>query len=140
MFLKYLTNKQTKIRDSLIDKVKKQFEITHDSGSDSILSALGDVRDYVIVLYVKNNIMGAISYYMNKRTKNVEIDHLGVIEQKCGYGTILIKEVFRIAKIHKKITVSVVTNGYSDGFYEKMNMIRANNHSPAVYELNLKNY
>ena len=133
MFLKTLRNTRSKIRDELIDKLKNEYSMSV-SGVESMLSALNDIRDYVILLYDNDELMGVISYYMSKK-KYIEIDHLGVIKQHCGYGTILIQEVFKIAKNTDRYPVTVITNGYSDIFYEKMGMERITQSLPAVYEM-----
>ena len=133
LFLKTYKNINSKIRNKLIDKVKT----THDpneSGISSLISALGDFRDHVIVLFNNKKILGAVSYYLSKKNYIV-IDHIGVVEQHQGYGSILMKAVFKIADKLNRYPVSLTTNGYSNDFYEKMGMKRVNNKMPAVYEL-----
>ena len=80
-------------------------------------------------------------YLIIYRKKNyIEVDHIGVVEQKCGYGTILMREVFKIAERLNRYPVSLTTNGYSNEFYEKMGMKRVNDKLPAVYELKKEDY
>lgn len=133
MILKTYKNINSKIRNNLIDKVKT----THDqneSGIGSLISALSDFRDNVIVLFNNKKILGAVSYYLSKKNY-VEVDHIGVVEQHQGYGTILMNEVFKIANKLNRYPVSLTTNGYSNEFYEKLGMKRVNDKMPAVYEM-----
>jgi hypothetical protein len=128
MILKTYKNQNSKIRNKLIDKVKSTYN-PNESGISSLISALGDFRDYVIVLFNNKKILGAVSYYLSKK-KYVGIDHIGVIDQHQGYGTMLMKEIFKLG-----YPVSLTTNGYSNEFYEKLGMKRVNDKMPAVYEI-----
>lgn len=63
------------------------------------------------------------------------MDHIGVINQRQGYGTILMQEIFKIAKKLNRYPVLVVSNGYANDFYEKLGMDRINMKLPAIYEI-----
>lgn len=134
MLLKTFKNVRSKVRIKLIESIKQKYDI-NDSGISSIISALNNFRDYVIVLFDHNKIMGAVSYYLSKK-KYIEVNHIGVIIMRCGYGSILMREVFKVACLKNRHPVSLVTNGYSNEFYEKLEMVRINsNKLPAVYEM-----
>ena len=133
MILKTYKNFNSKIRNKLIDRLKAKYD-KNESGVSGILSALSDFNNYVIVLFNNFEILGAVSYYIKKNY--IGIDHIGVIKQRCGYGTILMNEVFNIAKQLDRYPVSLITNGYSNEFYEKLGMKRSNgNKIPASYEM-----
>jgi len=104
-------------------------------GVNGIISALNDFRDYVLVLFDDGNeILGAASYYISKGNY-IEIDHIGVIEQGKGYGTILMKTIFKFAKERRRYPVSLVSNGFANEFYEKLGMVRISTLSTIIYEM-----
>lgn len=138
MPLKTYKNIKSKIRNELINNIKTKYD-KNESGISGIISALQDFRNYVVVLFNFNKeVLGAVSYYISKKNY-IGIDHIGVVEKRCGYGTILMQEVFGIADKVNKDFVTLITNGYSNEFYEKIGMVRINgNKLPAVYEKQLK--
>lgn len=137
MILQTFNNTKSRLRMKLIDDVKVKYNIS-DTGIDGILSALGDFRDKVIVLFNDNKeILGAVSYFISKKYSYIEIDHIGVVERSKGYGTILMETVFGIAKETKKRSVSLVSNGFANDFYEKLGMKRVGNGSTIIYEKNI---
>jgi hypothetical protein len=134
MILKVFRNIKSHIRDTMIDDVNLMYDIK-DSGVNGILSALSDFRSYVIVLFDNKKIIGAASYYISKKDNYIELDHIGVVERGMGYGTILVHAILKILPIYHKSKLTLVTNGYSNEFYEKLGMKRINDKLPAVYEL-----
>jgi hypothetical protein len=123
------------------DEMKRYILDNYDpswDGISSLISALDDNFDYVIVLSKNNIIKGALSYFISNKHSYIEVDHIGVVEHNKKYGTKLMLAVFKIADILNKKTVSLVTNGSSNEFYEKVNMYRANNKTPAVYEITIE--
>lgn len=134
MFLKTFNNTKSKLRTDMAESIRdKHNQIS--MGIDGIISALNDFRDYVLVLFDDSNeILGAASYYISKG-HYIEVDHIGVIEEGKGYGTILMKTIFKFAKERNRYPVSLVSNGYANEFYEKIGMVRINTHLPAIYEM-----
>lgn len=121
--------------------IKKYILDNYDTswdGISSLISALDDHYDYAIVLFKNNIIKGVVSYFISKRHSYIEVDHIGVVEHGRGYGKTLMFAVFKIADILNKKTVSLVTNGSSNEFYEKVGMCHVNNKTPAVYEITLE--
>jgi N-acetylglutamate synthase-like GNAT family acetyltransferase len=134
MILKTFTNVKSKIRTKMAAEVREKYNM-NDIGVDGIISALNDFRDYVIVLFNDYmEILGAASYYLSKKSY-IEVDHIGVIDRHKGYGTILMKAIFKLAKEQNRYPVSLVSNGFSNDFYEKLGMIRINKGSPVIYEM-----
>jgi len=123
-------------REDIKRYILDNYDISWD-GISSLISALDDHYDYVIVLFKNNIIKGAVSYFISKKHSYIEIDHIGVVEHNRGYGKLLMYAVFKIADILNKKTVSLVTNGSSNEFYEKIGMYRVNNKIPAVYEITI---
>lgn len=107
-------------------------------GVSSLISALDDHFDYVIILFKNDIIKGALSYFISKKHSYIEVDHLGVVEHDRGYGKMLMQSIFKIADILNKKSVSLVTNGSSNEFYEKIGMYRVNTKMPAVYEITIE--
>jgi len=139
--LKTFKKPSFELYNSLIQKINQKYDTSND-GISSLLSALKDRRDYVSVLFDGDNPIGAVSYYISDKSKSIEIDHLGVVDQGNGYGTLLMHKVFLTA-IRLNKSVSLMTNGSSNEFYEKVGMYRVNERLPAIYEISidkLKNY
>lgn len=127
------TYKSERIRNKFIEEINCLYD-NKDSGISGVLSALSDFRDYVIILFDNKKIMGAASYYLSNKNNCIEVDHIGVIKSKCGYGTILMNGIFKLAIKLNRYPVSVVSNGYANDFYEKIGMERINMKLPAIYE------
>jgi N-acetylglutamate synthase-like GNAT family acetyltransferase len=137
LVLKHFKPSNRKLRAKLIEKFKSQVSTDIDQGISAILSAMGDFRDYLIIAF-NDKIVGAVSYYFKKKkSKCIEIDHLGVTEKRAGYGTALMAEVFNFA-MRTRCDVSLVSNGYANEFYERMGMKCVNNGKmPSVYQIDL---
>jgi hypothetical protein len=137
LVFKHYNPSNRKARAKLADKFKSQVSTeTTEMGISTILSAIGDFRDYLIVAFT-DKIVGAVSYFKKKKLKHVEVDHIGVIDKRAGYGTALMGEVFKFA-IRKRCDVSLVSNGYANEFYEGLGMRCINNGKmPSVYQMEL---
>jgi hypothetical protein len=125
---------QKVLRDNIVNYIQTNFESSCD-GVSTCISALCDYRDYVIVIYVNGITKGAASYFSSKRTRNVEVDHLGVLDHEKGYGTLLMHEIFKEVVDRDMSTITLITNGSSNEFYEKIGMRRLGTKLPAMYEL-----
>jgi hypothetical protein len=136
MILKTFKNINSKIRNQMMIMVREKHGVS-DLGVNGVLSAIGDFRDHVIVLFENSEIMGAISYYLSKKNY-IEIDHIGVIKQNCGYGTILMKSIFKIAKEKNRYPVTLMSNGFANEFYEKIGMERLGDKTPIHYIMTKK--
>lgn len=133
-FIRY-RDMQSKIREKLYFTIKKLYDDS-DSGVNHLISAIHDFRDNLIVIYDNGVPVGAVSYYYSKLQKFIEVDHLGVVKRKCGYGKLLMMEVFKIAVKYEK-NVSLTSNADSNGFYESIGMHRKKMHLPIIYCIKL---
>jgi len=70
-----------------------------DSGYSSMINAIKYLNDNIIMIYKNYSIVGAVSYDVNDKQKEIAVSHIGVIERRKGYGTILMKEIFKLAKL-----------------------------------------
>jgi hypothetical protein len=135
MILKTFSNIKSKIRTEMAEEVREKYTNMNDLGVDGVISALNDFRDHVLVLFTDcMEIVGAASYYLSKKSY-IEIDHIGVIDRHKGYGKLLMTTIFKLAKKQNRYPVSLVSNGFSNEFYEKIGMIRINNAAPTIYEM-----
>ena len=105
-----------------------------DSGFSAMIDAIRSKNENLIMIYKNFSLIGAVSYTINEKKKSIIVDHIGVIERRHGYGTILIKEIFSIAKI-LDYSVTVTSNGYADDFYRSFNMIRIVDKPLGIYTI-----
>jgi hypothetical protein len=105
-----------------------------DSGFSSIIDAIKSRHEDLIMLYKNFSLIGAASYSVIEKKNNIDITHIGVLERRKGYGTIIIKEIFRTAKI-LKYSMSVTSNGYADDFYHAFGMIRSVDKPLGIYTM-----
>lgn len=125
------------LRDSLIKEVTDKYDPSCD-GISSIISALKDHRDYITLLLDDDgNLLGVISYFVKGKVASIEVDHIGTVQQQKGYGTLLMEKVFRTAFRLQK-SVSLVSNGSSNEFYEKLGMKKINSKSLSCYEMSIE--
>lgn len=123
-------------RNSLIKEISEKYDSSWD-GISSILSALKDHRDYITILFDDDeNLLGVVSYYVSPKSASIQVDHIGTIEQQKGYGSLLMEKVFRTAFRLQK-SVSLVTNGSSNEFYEKLGMTKISTKLPLSYEISI---
>jgi N-acetylglutamate synthase-like GNAT family acetyltransferase len=122
---------ETKTRKKLLEQIDAQkFEGDFDTGLDNIQSAVKDHYDILLILWKDYDIIGGASFHRNE--DYIELDHLGVVqnEQRKNYGTTLIN---KIKELYNR-PISVITNGFSNEFYEKIGFKRMNNGKlPAWY-------
>jgi GNAT superfamily N-acetyltransferase len=126
-------NMKSKVRERLYKMVLKMYG-SGDMGVNSLLSAITDYKDHLIIMFVDNIIKGGISYYITKKSSSIEVDHLGIVDRGIGYGTMLMREIFNVAKSLGK-AISLVANGFANDFYEKLGMYKVNDKIPTVYEM-----
>lgn len=122
---------ETQTRKKLLEQINLQkIEGNFDTGLDNIHSAVKDNYDVLLILWKDCDIIGGASFHRNK--DYIELDHLGVVqdEQRKNYGTMLIN---KIKELYNR-PISVITNGFSNEFYEKIGFKRMNDgKSPACY-------
>lgn len=122
---------KTKIRENLLEQIDLQkIEGDFDTGLDNIQSAIKDNYDELLILWKNYYIIGGASFHKNE--DYIELDHLGVVqnEQRKNYGTTLIN---KIKELYNR-PISVITNGFSNEFYEKIGFKRMNEYKlPAWY-------
>ena len=105
-----------------------------DSGFSSIIDAIKSRNEDLIILYKDYSLLGAASYSIIEKKNNIDITHIGILERRKGYGTILIKEIFRTAKI-LQYSMSATSNGYADDFYHAFGMIRSVDKPLGIYTM-----
>lgn len=123
-------------REEYVDYLKTVYPKTYNSnnGISAMIDAIKNVNQNLICLYKNKKLVGALSYTIFGKIKKIDVDHLGVIEQCNGYGKILMIEIFKMAKIFN-YDVTVTSNGFADGFYKKLNMIKINDKPLSVYKM-----
>lgn len=95
----------------------------NDSGFSAMIDAIKSTNDDLALLYKNYMLVGVASYSINEKRKSIDITHIGVIERRKGYGTIIMNTILSLAKISNYF-VSVTSNGYADDFYHSLNMKR----------------
>jgi hypothetical protein len=108
-----------------------------DSGFSSMINAIEYLNDNLIMIYKNYAIVGALSYDVNDKRKDIIVSHIGVIERRKGYGTILMKELFKFAKI-MDYSITATSNGYADKFYQSLNMRRVVDKPLGIYNIKPK--
>jgi hypothetical protein len=96
---------------------------TTDSGFSAMIDAIKSFNDHVIFLYKNFILVGVVSYEILDKKKTITISHIGVLERRKGYGSVLMTEIFSLVKLlHYKVLAT--SNGYADDFYHYCGMIR----------------
>jgi len=95
----------------------------NDSGFSAIIDAIKSTNDNLILFYKNYILVGAASYSITEKKKSIDVTHIGVIERRKGYGSIIMNSILSSAKI-LHYSVSVTSNGYADDFYHSLNMKR----------------
>lgn len=94
-----------------------------DNGFSAIIDAIKSTNENLILLYKNYSLIGAASYSIADKKKSIDISHIGILERRKGYGTIILKEIFRTAKI-LQYSITATSNGYADDFYHSFGMKR----------------
>jgi len=105
-----------------------------DAGFSAIIDAIRSKNENLIMIYKNFTLIGAVSYDVVDKKKNIDIDHIGVLERRRGYGTIMMKEIFSFAKI-LQYSVTATSNGYADNFYHSFGMIRIADKPLGIYTI-----
>ena len=106
-----------------------------DAGFSAMIDAIRSKNENLIMIYKNFSLIGAASYTINDKKKSITIDHIGVLERQHGYGTILMKEIFSLAKI-LEYSVTVTSNGGdSDDFYHSLGMLRLVDKPLGIYSI-----
>lgn len=105
-----------------------------DSGFSAMIDAIKSINENLIILYKNYSIIGAISYDINDKRRDIIISHIGVLERRKGHGTLLMKDIFSLADIIK-FSVTVTSNGYADDFYHSLGMLRLVDKPLGIYSI-----
>jgi hypothetical protein len=106
-----------------------------NAGFSAMIDAIRSKNENLIMIYKNFSLIGAASYTISDKKKSITIDHIGVLERKHGYGTILMKEIFSLAKI-LEYSVTVTSNGGdSDDFYHSLGMLRLVDKPLGIYSI-----
>jgi hypothetical protein len=108
-----------------------------DVGFNAMIDAIKSLNEDLIIIYKNYAIIGALSYDINDKQKDITIGHIGTIEREKGYGTILMKELFNTAKI-LEYSVTATSNGFSDDFYHWLGMKRIVDKPLGIYVIKSK--
>lgn len=108
-----------------------------DSGFSAMIDAIKSTNENLIILYKNYSIIGAVSYDINNKKRDISISHIGVLEKRKGYGTKLMKDIFSYADIIK-CSVTVTSNGYADDFYHSLGMLRMVDKPLGIYTIKPK--
>ena len=92
------------------------------SGYNAMIDAIKSCKENLILLFKNYTLVGALSYDIHDKKKLIIISHIGVVNKRRGYGTILMNELFNIADTLNYKT-EVTSNGYADPFYEHFPMV-----------------
>jgi hypothetical protein len=109
-----------------------------DSGFSAMIDAIKSINENLIILYKNYSIIGAVSYDINDKRRDIIISHIGVLERRKGYGTILMKDIFSLADIIK-FSITVTSNGYADDFYHSLGMLRLVDKPLGIYSIQANN-
>lgn len=105
----------------------------HDPGAEYALEAIAfaydgyegedDNRDNLIVIRDhEGRLLGALSYFTDWYDRHkFRVSRMGVVKRHCGLGTILVRELAKIAA-EQKMGICVIPGHDSEGFYKKIGM------------------
>ena len=108
---------------------------TTNAGFSAMIDAIRSKNEHLIMIYKNFSLIGAVSYTINDKKKSIIIDHIGVLECKHGYGTILMKEIFSLAKILEYSVTATSNGGDSDDFYHSLGMLRLVDKPLGIYSI-----
>jgi len=108
-----------------------------DGGFSAIINAIKSTNENLILLYKNYSLAGAASYSIVDKKKSIDIGHIGVIEKRKKYGTCILKEIFRTAKV-LQYSITATSNGYADDFYHSMGMKRMIDKPLGIYTIQPK--
>lgn len=108
-----------------------------DSGFNSMINAIDYLNENLIMIYKNYSLIGALSYDVIDKKKDIIVSHIGVIERRKGYGTLLMKELFKTAKA-MEYSITITSNGYADAFYESLKMRRIVDKPLGIYTIKSK--
>jgi len=125
-------------RESYVAYLKKAYPKSYssDNGISAMIDAINCNHENLICLYKNKKLVGALSYTIYRKSKKIDIGHIGCIERNIGNGTMLMIEVFKLAKIFN-YDVTVTSNGYADNFYTKLYMKHVSK-QPSLFKLSSK--
>jgi hypothetical protein len=106
-----------------------------DAGFSAMIDAIRSKNENLIMIYKNFSLIGAASYTINEKKKSITIDHIGVLERQHGYGTILMKEIFSLAKILEYSVTATSNGGDSDDFYHSLGMLRLVDKPLGIYSI-----
>lgn len=132
LYIKDYRTEYTKYLETLRPELCKK-----DSGFNSMINAIEYLNENLILIYKNYTLIGALSYDVIDKKKDIIVSHIGVIERRKGYGTMLMKELFKLAKIIE-YSVTITSNGYADAFYESLKMKRVADKPLGIYTIKPK--
>jgi hypothetical protein len=106
-----------------------------NAGFSAMIDAIRSKNENLIMIYKNFSLVGAVSYTINDKKKSIIIDHIGVLERQHGYGTILMKEIFSLAKILEYSVTATSNGGDSDDFYHSLGMLRLVDKPLGIYSI-----
>jgi hypothetical protein len=106
-----------------------------DAGFSAMIDAIRSKNENLIMIYKNFSLLGSASYTINDKKKSIVIDHIGVLERQHGYGTILMKEIFSLAKILEYSVTATSNGGDSDDFYHSLGMLRLVDKPLGIYSI-----
>jgi hypothetical protein len=106
-----------------------------NAGFSAMIDAIRSKNENLIMIYKNFSLIGAASYTINDKKKSITIDHIGVLERQHGYGTILMKEIFSLAKILEYSVTATSNGGDSDDFYHSLGMLRLVDKPLGIYSI-----
>jgi hypothetical protein len=137
---KYKSNYTDYINEYRDDYVKYLQNVHPESynknaGFSAMIDAIRSKNENLIMIYKNFSLIGAASYTINDKKKSITIDHIGVLERQHGYGTILMKEIFSLAKILEYSVTATSNGGDSDDFYHSLGMLRLVDKPLGIYSI-----
>ncbi|MCJ7637761.1 MAG: hypothetical protein MUO21_09760 [Nitrososphaeraceae archaeon] len=105
-----------------------------DAGFSAMIDAIRSKNEDLVMIYKNFSLIGAASYDIINKKKNINVNHIGVMERQHGHGTLLMREIFSLAKI-LEYSVTATSNGYADDFYHSLNMIRIADKPLGIYTI-----
>ena len=105
-----------------------------DAGFSAMIDAIRSKNENLIMIFKNFSLAGAASYDIIDKKKNINVNHIGVLERQHGYGTFMMKEILSFAKI-VQYSVTATSNGYADDFYHSLDMIRIADKPLGIYTI-----
>jgi hypothetical protein len=106
-----------------------------DAGFSAMIDAIRSKNENLVMIYKNFSLIGAASYDIIDKKKNIDVNHIGVMERQHGYGTFIMREIFSFAKIVEYSVTVTSSGGDSDDFYHSLGMIRIADKPLGIYHI-----